>query len=190
MTLAGTALPPHDVPKVRGKELSGFPRASQAGRSNSDRGFHFEDHEVSLPCCNNDKSHICHWPLLCFLSFCGEVNLASECTEKIIMKVAVEVSPATAAKLQAIAAALHLSVDEYLSKVMEIVPLPVAPGPGAAKRAKTPSDAFDDEENKLVEAGLMRLPAAELTEDFWQMPAPQVPTDAIIAAIQADRDER
>jgi len=36
----------------------------------------------------------------------------------------------------------------------------------------------------------MRLPTAELTEDFWQMPAPQVSTAAIIAAIQADRDER
>jgi len=106
------------------------------------------------------------------------------------MTVAVEVSPATAAKLQAIAAALHLSVDEYLGKVTEIVPLPAATEQDAAKQAKTASEAFDDEENKLVEAGLMRLPTVELTEDFWQMPAPQVSTAAIIAAIQADRDER
>jgi hypothetical protein len=106
------------------------------------------------------------------------------------MTVAVEVSPATAEKLQAIAAALHLSVDEYLSKVMEIVPLAAASEQGAARQAKTASDAFDDEENKLVEAGLMRLPTAELTEDFWQMPAPQVSNGAIIAAIQAERDER
>jgi hypothetical protein len=106
------------------------------------------------------------------------------------MTVAVEVSPATAAKLQAIAAALHLSVDEYLGKVTEIVPLSASAGQDAAKQAETAGDVFDDEENKLVEAGLMRLPTAELTEDFWQMPAPQVPTAAIIAAIQADRDER
>ena len=106
------------------------------------------------------------------------------------MTVTVEVNPATAAKLQAIAAALHLSVDEYLGKVTEIVPLSAAAGQGAAKQAKTAGGDFDDEENKLVEAGLMRLPTAELTEDFWQMPAPQVSTAAIIAAIQADRDER
>jgi hypothetical protein len=106
------------------------------------------------------------------------------------MTVAVEVSPATAAKLQAIAAALHLSVDEYLGKVTEIVPLSAAIGQAGATQAKTAGDAFDDEENKLVEAGLMRLPTAELTEDFWQMPAPQVSTAAIIAAIQADHDER
>jgi hypothetical protein len=106
------------------------------------------------------------------------------------MTVTVEVNPATAAKLKAIAAALHLSVDEYLGKVTEIVPLPAAAGQDAAKQAKPAGDAFDDEENKLVEAGLMRAPTAELTEDFWQMPAPQVSTAAIIAAIQADRDER
>jgi hypothetical protein len=106
------------------------------------------------------------------------------------MTAAVEVNPATAAKLKAIAAALHLSVDEYLGKVTEIVPLPVPTGRGAAKQAKTAGGAFDEEENKLVEAGLMRLPTAELTEEFWQMPAPQVSTAAIIAAIQADRDER
>ena len=70
------------------------------------------------------------------------------------------------------------------------MPLPAATGQGTAKQAKTAGDVFDDEENKLVEAGLMRLPTAELTEDFWQMPAPQVSTAAIIAAIQADRDER
>jgi hypothetical protein len=106
------------------------------------------------------------------------------------MTVAVEVSPATAAKLQAIAAALHLSVDEYLGKIMEIVPLSAATRQGTAKPAKPAGDAFDDEENKLVEAGLMRLPTSELTEDFWQMPAPQVSSAAMIAAIQADRDER
>ncbi len=106
------------------------------------------------------------------------------------MTAAVEVNPATAAKLKAIAAALHLSVDEYLVKVTEIVPLSAANGQGAAKRAKAAGGAFDEEENKLVEAGLIRLPTAELTEDFWQMPAPQVSTAALIAAIQADRDER
>lgn len=106
------------------------------------------------------------------------------------MTVTVEVNPATAAKLKAIAAALHLSVDEYLGKVTEIVPLSASAGQDAAKQAKAAGGDFDDEENKLVEAGFMRLPTAELTEDFWQMPAPQVSTAAIIAAIQADRDER
>ena len=99
------------------------------------------------------------------------------------MTVAVEVSPATAAKLQAIAAALHLSIDEYLGKVTEIVPL-------SLPIQVTAGVNFDDEENQLVEAGLMQLPTAELTEDFWRMPAPQVSNAAIIAAIQADRDER
>ena len=49
---------------------------------------------------------------------------------------------------------------------------------------------LDDDEAALVAAGVLRLPTEELTEDFWEMPAPEVSTDAILAAIKADRDER
>ena len=50
-------------------------------------------------------------------------------------------------------------------------------------------DELDAEEAELVAASLMRLPTAEIPEDFWEMPAPRVSMDKIIAAIQADRDE-
>ena len=49
---------------------------------------------------------------------------------------------------------------------------------------------MEADDTALVAAGLMRLPSAELTEEFWQTPAPQVSTEAIVTAIQADRDER
>ena len=53
----------------------------------------------------------------------------------------------------------------------------------------TAGEDLDAEEAELVAAGLMRLPTAEIPEDFWKMPAPRVSMDKIIAAIQADRDE-
>lgn len=45
------------------------------------------------------------------------------------------------------------------------------------------------EEEELVAAGLLRLPTAELPKDFWKMPAPSVPMETLLAAIQAERDE-
>jgi hypothetical protein len=48
---------------------------------------------------------------------------------------------------------------------------------------------LDAEEEQLVAAGLLRLPTAELSPDFWKMPAPTVPMETLLAAIQAERDE-
>jgi prevent-host-death family protein len=45
------------------------------------------------------------------------------------------------------------------------------------------------EEESLVAAGLLRLPTAELPEDFWRMPAPSVPMERLLAAIEAERDD-
>ncbi len=52
------------------------------------------------------------------------------------MAVQVEIKAETAAKLQAIAASLRLSLDGYLEKVAELVPLPETNGQPAA--SKTP----------------------------------------------------
>jgi len=55
------------------------------------------------------------------------------------MTVQVEIKSETAAKLQAIAAALQLSLEEYLEKVTELVPLPTQPETnGQPATAKTP----------------------------------------------------
>ena len=48
---------------------------------------------------------------------------------------------------------------------------------------------LDAEEEALVEAGLLRLPEAELPQDFWKMPAPTVPMEVLLDAIRAERDE-
>ncbi len=45
------------------------------------------------------------------------------------------------------------------------------------------------EEEGLIAAGLLRLPTAELPKDFWKTPAPSIPMDTLLAAIQAERDE-
>ena len=57
------------------------------------------------------------------------------------MTVQIEVKAKTAAKLQAIAQALQLSIDGYLEKVTELVPLPETietNGQAPATEAKTP----------------------------------------------------
>jgi hypothetical protein len=48
---------------------------------------------------------------------------------------------------------------------------------------------LDLEEQELVDAGLMRLPAAPKTDDFLLYPAPEVPLEKIREAIRAERDE-
>ncbi len=47
----------------------------------------------------------------------------------------------------------------------------------------------DNEEAALVAAGLMRLPQQEKSNDFFNLPAPDVSLDAVRAAIRAERDE-
>jgi len=49
--------------------------------------------------------------------------------------------------------------------------------------------ATKDEEARLVAEGLMSLPKKELTEDFWEADAPDIPLDKIVGAIRAERDE-
>lgn len=48
---------------------------------------------------------------------------------------------------------------------------------------------LDAEEEALVAAGLMRLPLKEKNDDFLDMPAPEVSSDAIRAVIRTERDE-
>lgn len=48
---------------------------------------------------------------------------------------------------------------------------------------------LDEEEIKLVRAGLLRLPLQAKTDDFCSLPAPEVPLDSILSAVQAARDE-
>ena len=47
----------------------------------------------------------------------------------------------------------------------------------------------DKEEEILVAAGLMRLPQQEKSNDFLNLPAPEVSLDAVRAAIREERDE-
>jgi hypothetical protein len=41
----------------------------------------------------------------------------------------------------------------------------------------------------LVEQGFMSLPKKELTEDFWNVDAPEVSTEKIAEVIRNERDE-
>ena len=50
-------------------------------------------------------------------------------------------------------------------------------------------DDLDDEEIKLARAGLLRLPLQAKTDDFFSLPAPDVPLGDILSAVQAVRDE-
>ena len=63
------------------------------------------------------------------------------------MIVQIEVKAETAAKLQAIAQALQLSLDEYLGKVMGLIPWPTTPVPNgqpAATETRTPFELAQD----------------------------------------------
>lgn len=46
-----------------------------------------------------------------------------------------------------------------------------------------------DEEKTLVSKGFMTLPKKQLTEDFWDMAAPEVSTEKIVEVIRSERDE-
>ncbi len=48
---------------------------------------------------------------------------------------------------------------------------------------------FETEEDRLVAGGLMSLPKKELTEDFWETDAPEIPQERIVGAIRNERDE-
>jgi prevent-host-death family protein len=48
---------------------------------------------------------------------------------------------------------------------------------------------LDAEESALVAAGLMRLPLDRKSNDFLDLPSPEVSLDAVRASIAAERDE-
>lgn len=48
---------------------------------------------------------------------------------------------------------------------------------------------LDAEEEALVAAGLMRLPLDKMSDDFFDLPAPEVSLKAIRTAIRDERDE-
>jgi antitoxin (DNA-binding transcriptional repressor) of toxin-antitoxin stability system len=51
------------------------------------------------------------------------------------------------------------------------------------------SDEVEAVELEMAAAGLVRLPTEELPESFWEMEAPVVAMDDIVAAVRAERDE-
>ena len=53
----------------------------------------------------------------------------------------------------------------------------------------TAGEDLDAEEEALVAAGLMRLPLQTKSNNFFELPAPEVSLDHIRAAIRAERDE-
>ena len=48
---------------------------------------------------------------------------------------------------------------------------------------------FETEEDRLVADGLMTLPKKQLTEDFWETDALEIPLKKIIETIRSERDE-
>jgi prevent-host-death family protein len=50
-------------------------------------------------------------------------------------------------------------------------------------------DGIEAEELEMAAAGLVRLPTEELPESFWEMEAPVVAMEDIVAAVRAERDE-
>ncbi|HEU0175148.1 MAG TPA: type II toxin-antitoxin system prevent-host-death family antitoxin [Blastocatellia bacterium] len=50
-------------------------------------------------------------------------------------------------------------------------------------------DGIETEELEMAAAGLVRLPTEELPESFWEMEAPVVAMEDIVAAVRAERDE-
>lgn len=53
----------------------------------------------------------------------------------------------------------------------------------------TAGEDLDAEEETLVAAGLMRLPLQPKSNDFLDLPAPEVSLDDLRAVIRAERDE-
>ena len=51
------------------------------------------------------------------------------------------------------------------------------------------SDEVNAEELEMAAAGLVRLPTEELPESFWEMEAPVVAPEDVVAAVRAERDE-
>jgi antitoxin (DNA-binding transcriptional repressor) of toxin-antitoxin stability system len=51
------------------------------------------------------------------------------------------------------------------------------------------SDEVEAVELEMAAAGLVRLPTEELPESFWEMEAPVVVMEDIVAAVRAERDE-
>jgi antitoxin (DNA-binding transcriptional repressor) of toxin-antitoxin stability system len=51
------------------------------------------------------------------------------------------------------------------------------------------SDEVEVVELEMAAAGLVRLPTEELPESFWEMEAPVVAMEDIVAAVRAERDE-
>lgn len=48
----------------------------------------------------------------------------------------------------------------------------------------------DEREQLLVDAGLLCRPVEPLDESYWDMPAPSIPSDLLVRAIEDDRDGR
>ena len=61
---------------------------------------------------------------------------------------------------------------------------------GTARIEQGKVDLVETEELELAAAGLFRLPEAPLPKGFWDMPAPCVSDEDVIAAVRAERDEK
>ena len=80
------------------------------------------------------------------------------------------------AHLERVRAGEELIIKVRNRPVARLLPLPIG-------------DNLDAEEEALVAAGLMRLPAKEKSDDFLALPAPRAAMRDIQAVIRAERDE-
>jgi prevent-host-death family protein len=53
----------------------------------------------------------------------------------------------------------------------------------------SPGEDPDSEEMELAAAGRIRLPAKNLPDSFWKMPAPHVSFEDAVSAVTSERDE-
>jgi prevent-host-death family protein len=88
-------------------------------------------------------------------------------------------------------AELKMNLSAYLEQVRNGAELIVRDRnrPIARLLPLTAGGDLDKEEETLVAAGLMRLPLQEKSNDFLQLPAPEVSLTAVRAAVRAERDE-
>ena len=82
---------------------------------------------------------------------------------------------------------LQHNLSVYLEKVKDGDEIIVEDGDELIARI-LPFDE-NDEEQTLVSQGYMTLPKKQLTEDFWETDAPEIPLNKIVETIRSERDE-
>jgi prevent-host-death family protein len=78
--------------------------------------------------------------------------------------------------LERVRAGEEVLVNDQRRPIAKLVPVEIA-------------DEIEAEELEMAAEGLVRLPTKELPESYWEMEAPVVAQDDIVAAVRAERDE-